>query len=214
MLVDAAESDDKAKSKQVALKINSLAQKFSMMIQNISDYSDLNNKDTPLAMVDMNKVLDDVCLHLEHQLATKDAIIQKDLLPVVHAVPEQMEQLVYHLVKNAVKFSKTGEPAVIKITSRELPPYHANPQLPAGKYCEISIEDNGIGIDKKQLEKIFDIFTQLTPDQNIHESGIGLAHCRKIVRNHGGHISARSELNKGSIFTIVLPVHRNMMVIK
>jgi signal transduction histidine kinase len=209
ILVEAAEDNNPEQTRQIALKVNTLAQKFTMMIKDISDLSNLNDKEASIELVDLNKVLSDVCLHLEPQLHIKNATINKDVLPVIQAIPSQMEQLFYHLIKNAVKFSKPDQPAVLTITCTELPPYQASQQLlPAGKYCEISVTDNGIGIEKPQLEKIFDIFQQLAPDNTLEGFGVGLAHCRKIVRNHGGIISAKSEVNEGATFSIVLPVHR------
>jgi signal transduction histidine kinase len=213
MLVDTADSDIE-KTRQIAAKVNTLAQRFTMMIKDISDYSDLNDKDASSDVVDLNKILSDVCLHLEPQLHMKNATINKDVLPVIQAIPSQMEQLFYHLVKNALKFSKPDQPAVLTISCTELPPYQASQQLlPAGKYCEIRVSDNGIGIEKPQLEKIFDIFAQLAPDNSLEGFGVGLAHCRKIVRNHGGVISAQSEVNNGATFSIVLPVRRDKAII-
>ena len=75
-------------------------------------------------------------------------------------------------------------------------------------FVEIRISDNGIGVDASQREKIFDIFSKLDYNQEIKSGGIGLSYCRKIVRNHGGKITAESEEGLGTTFIVYLPVNR------
>ena len=72
-------------------------------------------------------------------------------------------------------------------------------------YC-ISVHDNGIGFNEKYLEHIFEIFKRLHTKLNYEGTGIGLALCRKIVRNHQGEIFGESEEGKGAKFSIIIPV--------
>jgi signal transduction histidine kinase len=192
------------KTKDLALKINTSAQRFSMMIKDLSEYSELNDKDVPFEDVDLNKIIKDVCAHLQPQLTIRQALFSADVLPVIPALPLQMEQLFYHLVHNALKFSKRHITPVIHVSAIALSPDHVT-HLPGSSYFEIRITDNGIGIDAPQLEKIFDIFSQLSYNEYPGGFGIGLAYCRKIVRNHRGIISAQSEPGKGTTFSIILP---------
>ncbi len=78
------------------------------------------------------------------------------------------------------------------------------------RFVEIQLQDNGIGIEKSSLEKIFDIFSQLPYNQIPNGGGIGLAYCRKIIRNHGGNITAHSEPGSGTVFSVILPVKQNL----
>lgn len=196
------------KTKDLALKINTSAQRFSMMIKDLSEYSELNDKDILFEEADLNKIIRDVCAQLQPQLTIRQALFSADVLPVIPALPLQMEQLFYHLVHNALKFSKRNITPVIHVSATALSPDHSThlPALKSGSsYFEIRITDNGIGIDAPQLEKIFDIFSQLSYNEYPGGFGIGLAYCRKIVRNHRGIISAQSEPGKGTTFSIILP---------
>lgn len=209
MLVNAADTNDNFKTKDFASKINSSAQRFSMMIKDLSDFSDLDYQKKSFEKVDLNKVMADVWVQLSDNLVEKNATFDSDLLPSIQGIPLQIEQLFYHLIHNAVKFSKKDKPLHLQIRTKSIPLIHTDHDLaeqPDVKYAEIRLEDNGIGIEKSQLEKIFDIFSQL-PHEHVPEGkGVGLAYCRKIVRNHGGTITAQSESDTGTIFSIVLPV--------
>lgn len=209
MLVNAADTNDNFKTKDFASKINSSAQRFSMMIKDLSDFSDLDYQQKSFEKVDLNKVMADVWVQLSDNMVEKNATFDSDLLPSIQGIPLQIEQLFYHLIHNAVKFSKKDKPLHLQIRTKSIPLIHTDHDLaeqPDVKYAEIRLEDNGIGIEKSQLEKIFDIFSQL-PHEHVPEGkGVGLAYCRKIVRNHGGTITAQSESDTGTVFSIVLPV--------
>jgi signal transduction histidine kinase len=77
--------------------------------------------------------------------------------------------------------------------------------FPDKKYLAIQTADNGIGFEAQYAEKIFDLFTRLHSKESYSGTGIGLATCKKIVHNHGGFITAKSEPGKGANFTIYLP---------
>lgn len=198
MLLTAVETKDADKATNFAIKIDSHAQRISMMIKDLSDFSELNYADAAFVSTDLNKVVTDVCTQLATQINARNAIVHAAPLAFVRAIPSQIEQLFYHLVNNALKFSKREITPVINIQA------HAVNQNQ--KYIEIRITDNGIGIEQSQLEKIFDIFSQLPNNQHLQGFGVGLAYCRKIIRNHGGSISAQSEPGAGTTFSIILPV--------
>jgi signal transduction histidine kinase len=80
------------------------------------------------------------------------------------------------------------------------------------KYYKISISDNGIGFDEEYAEKIFLIFQRLHGRSEFEGTGLGLAICKKIVDNHHGYIIAKSEPNKGAVFTVYLPDDELMTV--
>jgi signal transduction histidine kinase len=209
LLTEASETGDMNKVKGIAAKINSSAQRFSMMIKDLSEFSDLNLESETFEMTDLNKIIGDVCMQLQAQMDAKNAVVNTEELPVIQAIPLQMEQLFYHLISNAVKFSKKEEAPVIRIYSTELSQGLSGHRLTEDeeiKYVEIRLEDNGIGIDKSQLENVFDIFSQLPYEKALQGGGIGLAYCRKVIRNHGGIITAQSEPGKGTTFSIILPV--------
>jgi len=113
---------------------------------------------------------------------------------IVDVDPFHISNVFNNLIDNAVKYTK-GEPEV-KITTSD-----------CKNGIEISIEDQGIGISKQNLRKIFDTFYRV-PTGNIHDvkgNGIGLSYVKKMVEAHNGSIEVNSQLNKGSTFKIKLP---------
>ena len=208
MLVNVTEKKDTEKMKTIAWKINSNAQKFSMMIKDLSEFSNLNYNHTSFESVNLNTIIEDVLAQLKTELTEKKAIVKVEALPTIKAIPLQMEQLFFHLIGNAIKYAKKEGVLKIQIDAQVPNPSEISHSLTSEKKIkdvEIRIEDNGIGIEKSQLENIFNIFSRLHYDHVPEGSGIGLAYCRKITRNHGGSIKARSEINKGTTISVFLP---------
>lgn len=207
----ASERNDLAKVKKFADKVNLNAQQFSMMIQDLSEFSNLDPHEDAFEKVDLNRIVGDVIVLVDEQLKSLGASIMIEPLPVIFGITLQLEQFFYHLITNALKFSKSDEAALIHISAAEtVAPVVVHADLAATdvKYFEIRIADNGIGIDAGLLEKIFDIFLRLDYDPAIPGGGIGLAYCRKIIRNHGGIITAESQPGKGTTFIVYIPLSR------
>src|SRR5205814_6371685 len=106
------------------------------------------------------------------------------------------------LLTNALKFQPRGAVPAVKINSRRF-------SSPSGEqFCELSVQDNGIGFEEKYLEKMFAVFQRLHGRNEYEGTGVGLAVCRRITDRHHGTIGARSELGKGATFIVTLPVHQ------
>jgi signal transduction histidine kinase len=202
------------RSKELALKVNAGAQRISMMIKDLSDFAELNYVDASFEKIDLDKVVADVCAQLEQSLSVKGGTIITDPLPFIQAIPMQMEQLFYHLISNALKFARVDTPAEISILVSEPDIHQVKALLPAAledkKYVRIRVQDNGKGIEKSRLEKIFDIFARVSFESAYEGFGLGLAYCRKIIRNHGGFITAESTPGVGTAFTMILPLERTV----
>jgi signal transduction histidine kinase len=109
--------------------------------------------------------------------------------------------IIFNLLDNAVKYRREDTPLNLVVSSRNI----SNERL------EITIADNGIGIKKEDLKKIFEKFYRVSTGNrhDVKGFGLGLAYVHKMVKELGGEITAESELNNGSKFIIILPLTKN-----
>jgi PAS domain S-box-containing protein len=188
-------------------KIISSSKRMQQMINDLLSVSMITgNKE--FEMFSLKTILDDVVQTLDYKIEENQAVIKSDELPQAHIVPSQFRQLFQNLLSNSLKFTREGVIPQITITHKYLTPAEVTTYnlSKANKYMQINFKDNGIGFDKQFTEKIFTIFQRLHTRSEYEGTGIGLAICRRITENHGGTIIARGEPNKGSIFTIIIPI--------
>ena len=132
-------------------------------------------------------------------------------MPVIDAVPGQMRQMFQNIISNALKFSKDDVAPHVQIRCLLVDELRldAEEMKAGGKYCRISIKDNGIGFSPQYATKIFTIFQRLHPRERYEGTGIGLAIAKKIVEKHNGIITAYSSEKQGAEFVIILPIEQN-----
>ena len=124
---------------------------------------------------------------------------QEPYSPVVALDMQRMEQALFNLISNAMKFTSSG--GVIRMTLAVEEVTHA-------RYAVIRVQDSGIGIPPDQLEQIFDRnyrYDRPDMEKGIEGSGLGLAICREIIQAHGGTVRAESDGKTGSSFYVSLP---------
>ena len=109
-----------------------------------------------------------------------------------------MRQLLQNLIGNALKFHQPNTTPIVEITG-----------VTTSISIELRIKDNGIGFDEKYLDRIFTPFQRLHGRSEYEGTGMGLAICRKIVERHGGTITARSFLGRGTTFVVAFPRTRS-----
>ncbi|MFQ5450867.1 MAG: ATP-binding protein [Nitrospinaceae bacterium] len=176
-------------------RIETSTLRMKRFIQDLLEYSRVTTKARPFERVDLEPVVADVLENLEAQIAQLGANAEMVRLPTLQADTMQMHQLFQNLISNGLKFHRKGIPPVIRIGHRSL----------GNGFVEIRLEDNGIGFDEKYLPQIFKPFEQLHGRGQFEGSGMGLSICKRIVKRHGGQITAHSEIDKGSTFIILLP---------
>lgn len=190
-------------------KINQSAERMSLLIKDLLDYSRLLKTEDLKKPVDLNEVINQILVDFELRIQEKNAAISVAPLPVIEAVPLQMSQLFFNLIGNALKFSLQDRPPVIQLTVSEMSEQETLgyfPYAPYGAtYYHIAISDNGIGFEEKYAQHIFEVFKRLHGRDVYPGSGIGLALCRRIVDNHQGHIFAASVPGEGTTFHVMLP---------
>lgn len=188
-------------------KISLSAKRMSGLINDVLNFSKVLDANV-FEQVNLNDILQNVKEDFDMQIEQKKAIITQDELPVIKAVPLQMNQLFYNLLGNAIKFSRPDVAPVIHISCRMLTAdeVQMHPSLnTAASYSEIIVSDNGIGIDEEFIEQVFQIFQRLNARERFEGTGIGLALCKKIVVNHDGEIYVRSKEGEGTAFHVLLP---------
>lgn len=190
-------------------KIDGSAQRMSLLISDLLDFSRLLESDRLMQPVSLSEIVDNVIGDFELMIEEKGAKINTGNLPRIQAVALQMNQLFYNLLSNSLKFGKPGEPPIIQVNSHpigleEVKSHLAKP-LPFAQYHHITVEDNGIGFETQYADQIFEIFKRLHGRDAYPGSGIGLAMCRRIADNHHGKLYAESTPGSGSVFHLFLP---------
>lgn len=199
-------SDNESELSEYIQKISTSSKRVSKLVSDLLNFS-LLKREVQYEPVDLNTVIENVKGDFELLLAEKKAAITVEgKMPVVEAEPLQMNQLFYNLVSNALKFSKPEVPPRIRIASILEQEESAKPGMgEVAWFHHITIQDNGIGIEKDYADQIFEIFRRLHTSQAYSGSGIGLAVCKKIVLNHNGKIYAESDGESGTTIHVLLP---------
>lgn len=166
--------------------------RINEMVAGILAFSKVNNH-SEVSAVNLREVLQQVKSNLKMSIQSKGAIIESETLPIVRSNGVLMIQLFQNLLANAIKYNNSDQPHV-KISYVQEKEYY--------RFC---VSDNGIGIDEKYREKVFDIFTRLQNRQQHSGSGIGLAICKKIVDRFGGDIHNQPNESGGTDFIFTLP---------
>ena len=163
--------------------IDTTLEKMENLISGILNYSTITN-DLERTDVDLNETLIDVINSV--YVPNNVSVSIKSKFPIVQANKIRMQQVFQNLIGNAALYIDKEE-GLIEVDYKEDPNYYT-----------FSVKDNGMGIDKKYVDKIFQIFQSLTPRKD--STGIGLSLVKKIVSFYGGEIWVDSELGKGSTF--------------
>ncbi len=189
-------------------KIEKSAKRMSLLISDLLSFSRLSAKEKIYEKTDINEIIKNILIDYELLINQKNAVISIDEIPIIEAIPLQMNQLFFNIIGNALKFTKTNNDCNISISNNLLSKNEIeNYKLKDDRnYCNIMIKDNGIGFNQKYAVQIFEIFQRLHGKHEYEGTGIGLSLARKIVVNHGGHISATSTQNEGANFNIILPL--------
>jgi len=171
------------------------AQRMDRLILDLLEYSRVGRHDEPPQPVDLADAVGEALVNLRLAIADCDAEVSVDSrFPVVQGNRGELVRLFQNLVGNALKYrAPSRRPAIAVTASRQ------------GNAWEVSVKDNGIGIQAEDLDRIFRIFQRLHGRDEYDGTGIGLAVCRKIAQHHGGRIWAQSVPGEGSAFVVALP---------
>jgi hypothetical protein len=207
MVSDLESSRISEKGAEILQRLRSTAERMQQLVIDLLSYSRVNKMENHFTKTDLNYLVHTILQQLEESIDHRQIKIQLDTLPVMWAVPFQIEQLFTNLLSNAIKFSDQGKSAKIQIRYQYLPAgKHTEQGLnKSWTYHKIEVEDNGIGFDNEYRDRIFQVFQRLHGKDTFPGTGIGLAICKKIIDNHQGLIKASGTIGKGAMFTIFIP---------
>lgn len=197
---------DDAKAVDYVNRTIKSAERMQTLITDLLAYSRLSSQVKP-EMTDLNVVLQEVLSDFDYLIERKNASIKSNELPTIDSIPSQLRQVFQNLIGNALKFSGNSQRPLIEITSELIVDKSFESRTsPEGKFCRITVKDNGIGFDEIYLDRIFIIFQSLNDRQSYEGTGIGLAIAKKIIEKHNGLITAKSQVGQGASFIIILPL--------
>ncbi|NEQ40858.1 MAG: response regulator [Okeania sp. SIO3I5] len=177
--------------------------RLANLINDILDFSKLRNKDIQLQQKSIGiKEITEIVITL-NQPSVKNSALKlinsiDNNLPPVYADENRLQQILFNLIGNAIKFTKRGKIEVsAKLVSNK-----------NQRQLAITVSDTGIGISEDKLDSIFESFEQAdgTISREYRGTGLGLAITKQLVELHGGKIGVESVLGEGSRFTFTLPV--------
>jgi two-component system phosphate regulon sensor histidine kinase PhoR len=157
------------------------------------------NPNLELGYVDLPSFFGEVIRDWEKKLANKQLNVIVDVppgLPPIRADRARLQEALYNLLDNAVKYSR--EHGEVRLMAQR-----------RGDEIVLSVSDNGIGISKEDLPRIFERFYRVDKarsTESIRGTGLGLAIVKHVAQLHGGHVEAESELGKGTTIRVVLPI--------
>jgi signal transduction histidine kinase len=195
------------KARDIIERMDVSAGRLQELIQDITNFSALINKEEVASTIDLNVALGKVLTEFNDTIQQRDVNIHIDHLPVIKGFSKQVHLLLTALIDNALKFSSVSNPPTLKIKYEFVNKGNtAGASLLTQPYHKISIEDNGIGFDNEFAEKIFLIFQRLHTQQSIYRGkGMGLAIAQRVMANHDGFILAKGNPGKGAEFNLYFP---------
>lgn len=171
--------------------ISKSSERMKELVKVLMDYSRIG-VEKELKQTDCHELLKEVENDMTLLIQETNTKVIKNKLPQLNGYPIELRQLFQNLISNAIKFRKKNLPPKITISAIERP-----------EEWLFTVEDNGIGIDEKNADKLFIIFKRLHNRDDYEGTGIGLAHCKKIVELHGGTIWVEKN-DDGSTFKFTI----------
>lgn len=185
---------------------------MNQLVQGLLDFSKVGAQPETFDAVDCNEILQQVLENLRASIERTEAqIVCKTKLPIVQANPLLLLQLFQNLIGNGLKFQSLNASPQIEITAKPWTQVLYHSKFDVNELNKLGdrawlfeIQDNGIGMEAEQCDRVFEIFQRLHARDQYPGHGIGLSTCRKIVEYHGGKIWANSTLGQGTSMTFVL----------
>jgi PAS domain S-box-containing protein len=190
-IADTLEHDEKGK--KYFHFVTDGAARAQVLIADILAYSSISSDTQKRVDVAGGRLIDVIKENMQNSLLETGGNITYDALPTVNGNKTQLFQLFQNLINNGMKYCKLHTPPQVHVSVKD-----------AGECWQFAIKDNGIGMEQKNLTKIFDVFQRLHRKNQYAGTGVGLSICKKVVERHGGCIWVESEKGVGSTFYFTL----------
>jgi light-regulated signal transduction histidine kinase (bacteriophytochrome) len=175
--------------------VKSGAEQMNYLVQDILDFSKLaEQKKAERSFIDLNLIFKKAKYNLKEEIRDQGAVIHCMQLPCYLGNELDFLLLFQNIIQNGIKYNKSKPPVVsLSFTKTD-------------EQLSLSFTDNGIGIEAQYHDKIFHFFNRLHTTNEYPGTGLGLGLCKKIVDNYDGQIEVDSNVGKGTVFRVVLPV--------
>jgi signal transduction histidine kinase len=175
-------------------RLQDSADRMMLMIDNLLLYARIGQQRNTQIEVDLTSIVQKTVADLNLLIQETQGSVHIDPLPTIQADAIQLQRLFQNLISNALKYHRQGVSPVVLITAQE-----------DKENVQIRVQDNGVGIAPKDIERIFNPFQRLHGRDEGSGTGLGLAISRKIMRYHHGTITAESTVGAGTTFILTFP---------
>jgi light-regulated signal transduction histidine kinase (bacteriophytochrome) len=174
--------------------VRTATSRMEQLIDDLLRFARLARQPLSKQSVDVNGIVRTVLSEVAREHAGRDVDVQVDPLPEVVADPSLLTQVFANLLSNAFKFTRHRQRATIEIGSQR------------GDGANVFfVRDNGAGFDMRHASRLFGIFQRLHTHDEFAGTGVGLSLVHRIVKRHGGEISAQGKVDNGAVFRFSIP---------
>jgi len=181
--------DDNAR--KILERINACADKMALLIKEILNYSSYTRNEIKLEKVNMKQLIEDVVTDINESLKPQNLKFVIGETPDIFGDVVMIGQVFANLVNNAVKYSSRAQNASVKVEG-----------YVSGNETIYTVTDNGIGIDIKYHNRVFELFKRMDNVKDFEGTGVGLAIVKRIMEKHKGRVWFESQLDKGTVFYV------------
>jgi PAS domain S-box-containing protein len=175
-------------------RIQDAARRMGQLVDGLLNMAKLGRQSLRLRPTHLNAIVNDVIANLQGEWDGREVEWRIGALPALDCDPVLITQVFQNLLDNALKYSRTREPAIVEVGCTESPDHPA----------VIFVRDNGVGFDMKYAENLFGVFQRMHTESDFEGTGVGLAAAQRIVQKHGGDIWAEAQMDQGATFFFTL----------
>jgi light-regulated signal transduction histidine kinase (bacteriophytochrome) len=195
LLLDSASDRLDERDRRYVSTIVDSAKGAGRLVDSLLNFSQMGRASLGRSAVDMNLLVADCRARLDLELGERNIEWRVEDLPTVQGDLAMLQQVMQNLIGNAVKFTRTRDPAIISVEHQEREGEHI-----------FTVRDNGCGFDMAYVAKLFGVFQRLHHADEFEGTGIGLANVRRVIERHGGRTWAEGVLDEGAAISFTLPI--------